>query len=39
MVDEPLIAEGVAFALGVLAAIDLDDEPLLSTDKIYEPPP
>jgi hypothetical protein len=34
MVDEPLIADGVATALGVLAAIDLDDKPVLSTDKI-----
>jgi hypothetical protein len=31
MFDEPLIADGVAFALGVLSAIDLDDEPFLST--------
>ncbi len=39
MFDEPLIADGVASALGMLAPIDLDDEPLLSTDEIYEPPP
>ena len=34
MFDEPLIADGVASVLSVLAAIDLDDEPLLSTNKI-----
>jgi hypothetical protein len=34
MFDEPLIADGVASALGVLAAIDLDDKSFLSTDKI-----
>lgn len=36
MFDKPSIADGVAFALGVLAAIDFDDKPLLSTDKIDE---
>jgi hypothetical protein len=35
MLDEPPIADGVAPVVGVLAAIDLDDEPLLSTNKIY----
>jgi hypothetical protein len=34
MCDEPLIAHGVASAPGVLAAIDLDDKPFLSTDKV-----
>ena len=34
MFDEPLIANGVASTLGVLAAIDLDDKPFLPTDKI-----
>jgi hypothetical protein len=34
MFNEPLIADGVASVLGVLAAIDLDDEPFLSTNKI-----
>ena len=34
MFEEPLIADGVASAFGVLAAIDLDHEPFLSTDKI-----
>ena len=34
MFGEPSIAGGVASALGVLAAIDLDDKALLSTDKI-----
>jgi len=32
--DQPSVADGVASALGVLAAIDLDDKALLSTDKI-----
>jgi hypothetical protein len=36
MRDEPLIAHGVASALRVLATVDLDDEPLLSTDKIHD---
>jgi hypothetical protein len=36
MFDEPLIADGVASALGVLAPIDLHDEPFLSTGKIYD---
>ena len=36
MLDEPLIADGVAFALSVLAAVDLNDKPLLSTDKIRD---
>ncbi len=35
MVDKPLIADGVAFAIGVLATVNLDDEPFLSTDQIY----
>ena len=34
MCGEPLIADGVASALGVLAAVDLDDEPSFSTDKV-----
>jgi hypothetical protein len=34
MFDEPLIADGVASLLGMLAAIDLDDKPFLSTDKV-----
>ena len=34
MFDEPLIADGVASVLGVLAAIDLDDKPFLSADKV-----
>jgi hypothetical protein len=34
MFDEPSIADGVAPALGVLAAIDFDDKPFLSTDKV-----
>jgi hypothetical protein len=36
MRDEPLFADGAAAVIGVLAAVDLDDEPLLSTDKIYD---
>jgi hypothetical protein len=36
MFDKPLIADGVALAIGVLAPIDLDDDPLLSTNKIYD---
>jgi hypothetical protein len=36
MRDEPSVADGVAFVIGVLAAVDLDNEPLLSTDKIYD---
>jgi hypothetical protein len=36
MRDQPLFANGVAFVIGVLAAIDFDDEPLLSTDKIHD---
>jgi len=35
MVDEPSIARDVAPAIGMLAAIELDDEPFLSTNKIY----
>jgi len=34
MFDEPLIAHDIASALGVLASIDLDDDPFLSTDKV-----
>jgi len=34
MFDEPLIADTVAPALRVLAAIDLDNKPFLSTDKV-----
>lgn len=34
MLDEPSVADRVASALGVLAAIDLDDKAFLSTDKI-----
>ena len=34
MFDEPLIADGVASVLGVLAAIDFDDKPFLSADKV-----
>ncbi len=34
MFNEPLIADGVASVLGVLAAIDLDDKPFLPTNKI-----
>jgi len=36
MFDEPLITDGVAFALGVLATIHLDDKPFLSTNKIND---
>jgi hypothetical protein len=36
MVGEPSITHDVASAIGVLAAIDLDDEPFLSTDKIHD---
>jgi hypothetical protein len=36
MFDEPVVADGVASVIGVLATIDLDDEPLLSTDKIRD---
>ena len=36
MFDKPLIPDGVASAISVLAAIDLDDEPLLPTDKIHD---
>ncbi len=36
MRDEPLFAHGVASVIGVVATVDLDDEPLLSTDKIYD---
>jgi hypothetical protein len=36
MFDEPVIADGVASVIGVLATIDPDDEPLLSTDKIRD---
>ena len=38
MFDEPSIARGVASALGMLATIDLDDKPFLSTDKIDDIP-
>ncbi len=34
MFDEPSIAHNVRSALGVLASIDLDDNPFLSTDKV-----
>ncbi len=34
MFDEPSVADGVVPALGVLPAIDLDDKPFLSTDKV-----
>ncbi|MGA7523892.1 MAG: hypothetical protein WBW84_15680, partial [Acidobacteriaceae bacterium] len=34
MFDKPTIAHGVAPVLGVLASIELDDEPFLSADKI-----
>ena len=34
--DEPLITGGVALVIRVLAAVYFDDEPLLSTDKIYD---
>ena len=34
MVGEPSITHDVASAIGVLAGIDLDDEPFLSTNKI-----
>jgi hypothetical protein len=36
MLDEPLIADGVAFVIGVLAAVNFDDKPSFSTDKIYD---
>jgi hypothetical protein len=36
MLDEPSIADNVALAVGVLATIDLDDEPLFSTDEVYD---
>jgi len=35
MVNEPAIAHGVAPVAGMLATIDLNHEPLLSADKIY----
>ena len=38
MLGQPLIAHGVASALGMLAAIDLDDKPFLPTDKIDDVP-
>jgi hypothetical protein len=34
MFGEPLITHDVASALGVLASIDLDDNPFLSADKV-----
>ncbi len=36
VINEPLIADSVASVIGMLATIDLDDEPFLSTDKIYD---
>jgi len=36
VINEPLIADCVASVIGMLATIDLDDEPFLSTDKIYD---
>jgi hypothetical protein len=38
MLGEPSIPHGVASAPGMLAAIDLDDEPLLAADKIDDVP-
>jgi hypothetical protein len=38
MFSEPSIAHGVASALGMLAAIDLDDKPFLATDEIKDIP-
>ncbi len=34
--DEPLTTGSVTLAIRVLATVDFDDEPLLSTDKIYD---
>jgi hypothetical protein len=34
MVGKPLIANGVSFVFGVLAAVDFDDKPLLSADEV-----
>ena len=36
MVDEPLIAGRITPVIRVLATVDFDDEPLPSTDKIYD---
>jgi hypothetical protein len=35
MLAEPAIADGVAFVIGMLAAIDLDDDSFLPTGEIY----
>lgn len=34
MFDEPSVTDGIAPTLGVLPAINLDDKPFLSTDKV-----
>jgi hypothetical protein len=36
MRDEPLFAHNIATVIGVLTAVDLDNESLLSADKIYD---
>jgi hypothetical protein len=36
MFDEPLITGRITLVIRVLAAVDFDDEPLLSTDKIHD---
>ena len=36
MLDEPVITDGVTSVVGVLPTVDLDDQPLLSTDEIYD---
>lgn len=36
MREEPSFANRVVSVIGVLATVDLDDEPLLSTEKIYD---
>ncbi len=36
MCNEPLFSGDVAAVVGMLATIDLDDEPMLSADKIHD---
>ena len=38
MFAEPSIAHGVSSALGMLATVNLDDQPFLSTDEINDVP-
>jgi len=36
MIEEPLVADRIALAVGMLTTIDLDNEPLLSAYKVYD---